>query len=214
MKTKNIVILLMILFIGLITLVMLNATNKFETIIGETLYSFHDHGIAAIFEAIGMLGSTTGIIVTLFIFMIVFAVVEKGLITSSLLFVAVLFGNIINKALKAVIGRDRPTFPQHIEEGYSFPSGHVMVGLLLFGTITYKLLKKTNDKKMKQIILVCTSLIVLIIGLSRLLEGEHFLTDVIGGMIAGSLLLIGIIQLDFYLHKIVINRKSKGDISI
>ncbi|PGT91422.1 hypothetical protein COD11_00885 [Bacillus sp. AFS040349] len=89
-----------------------------------------------------------------------------------------------------------------------------MVGLLLFGTNTYKLLKKTIDKKMKQIILVCTSLIVLVIGLSRLLEGEHFLTDVIGGMIAGSLLLIGIIHLDLYLHKIVITRKSKGDISI
>lgn len=80
----------------------------------------------------------------------------------------------LNKALKAVIGRERPTFPQHIEDGYSFPSGHVMVGLLLFGTIAYKLLKKTNDQKMKQIILVCTSLIVVVIGMSRLLEGEHF----------------------------------------
>ncbi|WP_121664635.1 phosphatase PAP2 family protein [Metabacillus litoralis] len=214
MKTKNIVILLTVLFIGLIALVMLNATNKFETIIGETLYSFHDHRLATIFEAIGMLGSTIGIIVTLFIFMIVFAIVEKGFITSSLLFVAVLFGNFLNKALKAVIGRERPTFPQHIEDGYSFPSGHVMVGLLLFGTIAYKLLKKTNDQKMKQTILVCTSLIVVVIGMSRLLEGEHFLTDVIGGMIAGSLLLIGIIHLDVYLHKIISRRKVKSDLSI
>lgn len=214
MERRHYTILLALLFIANIFFIKTNAVTEIDAIIGEALYSLHDQGITTFFTFIGMLGSTIGIISILFIFMGVFAFIEKSFVSSGMLFLTVLLGNIANKLVKAVIGRERPTFPEHIEDGYSFPSGHVMVGLLLFGMIAYMFMKKTNDKKMKQMILFCTGILVIIIGLSRLVEGEHFLTDVIGGILAGSLMLIGMMHIDGFIHKMLERRKVKGDVAV
>jgi len=213
-KIKYISSLLALAFIVLILLIKWNVVKDVDTKIGENIYQLHDRVVSTIISGIGTLGSTIGIISALFLFMFIFAWLEKGFVSAGVLFITVLLGNIGNKVLKAIVARDRPAFLQHIEDGYSFPSGHVMVGVLLFGMIAYNLMKRTRQKSIKQTILYVTSILILLIGFSRLLEGEHFITDVIGGILAGSIMLIGMIKLDKYVLQIVKNRKVKKDVAM
>jgi undecaprenyl-diphosphatase len=206
--------LLTLLLFGLVILIQTNAITRIDTSIGKELYSLHDHSLLNVIKWIGMLGSSVGIISVLFLSMILFAFVQKSFVSSAILFLSVFIGNIGNKLLKAVIGRERPSFPEHIEEGFSFPSGHVMVGLLLYGMIAYYLVRKSQTKVRNQTIVICTSLLLIFIGLSRLVEGEHFFTDVIGGFLTGGLVLIGMITIDRVVHIKIERRKVKSDVAL
>jgi undecaprenyl-diphosphatase len=207
-------ITLLFLFIGLVALIQTNLTFALDTSIGKAFYSLHDHMIGNVIIQVGKLGSTIGIITILFLFMIIFAIKEKGFVSAFILFLSVLVGNIGNKILKAIFERERPSFVNHMEDGFSFPSGHVMVGLLLFGMIAYFIIKAIQNKRTKQTILAGTCLLLILIGFSRLLEGEHYFTDVIGGFIAGCLLLIGMVSLDKLLHMKIVKSKVKSDVAL
>ena len=212
MKIKYILSLLVFTFLLLIVLIKLNVVNNIDTKFGETIYLLHDHPVSMIISGIGMVGSTIGIISTLFLFMFILAWLEKNFVSAAVLFFTVLLGNIGNKVLKGLVARERPAFPQHLEDGYSFPSGHVMVGGLLLGMIAFNMMKRTNQKNIKHMILSITGVLIFLMGFSRLLEGEHFVSDVIGGILAGSIMLIGMIKLDRYVHQMVRNKKRAKDL--
>lgn len=214
MKKIYLSFLLTLLLIVLVIFVKSNAIIAIDTLIGKALYSLHDLSLLNIIKWIGMLGSTVGIICVLFLFMIIFAFVEKSFVSSAILFLSVLLGNTVNKLLKAIIERERPSFVAHMEDGFSFPSGHVMVGLLLFGMIAYNLVKTSRTKRIKQTIFMSTSLLLILIGFSRLVEGEHFFTDVLGGFITGGLMLVGMISLDKLIHTRLQKRKMKSDVAL
>ena len=84
------------------------------------------------------LGDKIGIVIVAFIIAIWLVTVKKpdfiGMIYFDLLAVAV--GNEISKLLKDFIGRERPETAQ-LTETLSFPSGHAMVGLILYFISTY-----------------------------------------------------------------------------
>lgn len=212
MKIRYIFSLLLLVFLLLILFVKLDVVNDLDKTLGEDLYRLHDHPVSTIISIVGMIGSTVGIISILFLFMIILAWLEKGFVSSAVLFFTVLLGNITNKLLKGLIARERPAFPEHMEDGYSFPSGHVMIGGVLLAMIAYNLVKSTSQKYIQLTIIFITSFLILIVSFSRLIEGEHFVTDVIGGILAGSIMLIVMIGLDRYVHQLVKNRRIKKDI--
>ena len=214
MKRINLSLLLTFLFIVLVMLIKTKGINEFDTSIGKGMYTLHDQSLILVLEWIGMLGSTVGIIAILFLSMLLFIIIQKNFFTAAILFLSVLIGNVGNKVLKAIVERERPSFPEHIEDSFSFPSGHVMVGLLLFGMIAYYLVKASQTQKMKQLVITSTSVLLLLIGLSRLIEGEHFFTDVIGGFIAGGLVLIGMITVDQLVQTKIEQKEVKSDVSL
>lgn len=101
---------------------------------------------------------------------------------------------IVNNILKIIIKRERPNFLALVSESsYSFPSGHSMISILFFGSIIY-LVNKYNIKY-KKTITILLSIFIILVGLSRLYLGVHFLTDVIGGYLCGFIALIIIIMI-------------------
>ena len=101
---------------------------------------------------------------------------------------------IVNNMLKIIIKRERPNFLALVSESsYSFPSGHSMISILFFGSIIY-LVNKYNIKY-KKTITILLSIFIILVGLSRLYLGVHFLTDVIGGYLCGFIALIIIIMI-------------------
>ncbi len=74
---------------------------------------------------------------------------------------------------------------------YSFPSGHAMVSLVIYGMLSYLLATRFHRKRKS--ILSVTILLIAAIGLSRLYLGVHWPTDVIAGYAAGLVWLIACI---------------------
>jgi membrane-associated phospholipid phosphatase len=108
-----------------------------------------------------------------------------------------LFGGIgLNCILKLLFARSRPLLWDRLLEvsHYSFPSGHSMVSMAVYGYIAYTLAKQYPQYR-NQISALAVALIITI-GFSRLYLGVHWLTDVTAGYAAGLLWLLACIALN------------------
>ncbi|OUL17891.1 hypothetical protein BV372_34445 [Nostoc sp. T09] len=99
----------------------------------------------------------------------------------------------LNYALKVLFGRARPALWERIIHvgHHSFPSGHAMVSIVIYGFISYILVKQFPQWR-KQISALSVVLI-LAIGFSRLYLGVHWPTDVLAGYAIGLAWLIACI---------------------
>ncbi len=95
-----------------------------------------------------------------------------------------------NFILKVLFARARPVlWDRIIHVGHhSFPSGHAMVSIVVYGYIEYILMKQFPQYE-KQISTLTVALITAI-GFSRLYLGVHWLTDVTAGYATGLIWLI------------------------
>lgn len=98
--------------------------------------------------------------------------------------------------LTPLIARPRPTIQagicvHDIYNYYSFPSGHVSHDVVSSGFLLYVTLSEPVRRWRYRWLLiplqVFFALDILLIGYSRLLEGDHWLLDVLGGYLVGAL---------------------------
>lgn len=83
--------------------------------------------------------------------------------------------------LKNIFTRNRPIDINLIEEsGYSFPSGHSLTAMAFYGFIIYLIYSSKLPKRSKNIYISLFSILIFIVGISRIYLGVHFFTDVIG----------------------------------
>ena len=110
---------------------------------------------------------------------------------------------VLNNVLKLIFKRERPIDIMLVEEsGYSFPSGHTMVACIFYGFIIYLVNKSKYTRKTKTIINSILTILILLIGVSRIYLGVHYATDVIGSYLIGiSYLIIFIHFVEKYLDK-------------
>ena len=115
---------------------------------------------------------------------------------------------ILNQIIKFIMQRPRPTEFRIIEEtGYSFPSGHSMVSLAFYGYLVYLIYKYINNKHLKRTLIIILSVLICIIGVSRIYLGVHYTSDVLGGFLISFAYLIIYIEL---VNKFVLE-KNKDD---
>ena len=69
-------------------------------------------------------------------------------------------------------------------KGYAYPSGHATLATAVYGFLAI-LLARDVSPPYRLAIYISASLLVLLIGFSRLYLGAHWLTDVVGGMLLG-----------------------------
>jgi membrane protein DedA with SNARE-associated domain/membrane-associated phospholipid phosphatase len=99
---------------------------------------------------------------------------------------AVLFSQVLIKLLKFTLGRARPLdlYPGAAIEQFSFPSGHATSSMVIYGFLAFLLARRQAPTVRVGISAVAVSGIVLV-GLSRLYLGAHWLSDVLGGFSLG-----------------------------
>ena len=97
-------------------------------------------------------------------------------------------GEMVEQILKRTFRRDRPPNVEQwlVAGGFSFPSGHSMGAMVGYGLLAYLVLLRVKRPAARAVVLLCAACIVAAIGLSRLVLGVHFFTDVIGGYAAGA----------------------------
>ncbi len=89
---------------------------------------------------------------------------------------------LINQMLKFIFKRERPTGYRLIEmSGYSFPSGHAMASLAFYGLLIYIIKRLIKNKYLKILLITINIAIIILIGVSRIYLGVHYLSDVLTG---------------------------------
>jgi membrane-associated phospholipid phosphatase len=111
---------------------------------------------------------------------------------------ALLFG------LKEVFARDRPDLPfiRNLNT-YSFPSGHALLSFVFFSLLIWQLWQLKISRAWKLFYTIFFLLISLLIGISRIVLGYHYASDVLAGFSLG----LAYVILFFWLQKIL--KKNK-----
>ncbi|HEY3333927.1 MAG TPA: phosphatase PAP2 family protein [Candidatus Limnocylindrales bacterium] len=100
---------------------------------------------------------------------------------------------VVNEVLKRVVARPRPKLDwATVLPDYSFPSGHTMDSIVVLAAIAFVAWALFG----RRVGIVATGVAIglaLLIGFSRIYLGAHYLTDVIGGYLAGAIWLIAVL---------------------
>ncbi|GHU59496.1 phosphatase PAP2 family protein [Clostridia bacterium] len=96
----------------------------------------------------------------------------------------------LNVTLKMLFAIPRPDAHRLIvETGYGFPSGHAMNSTAFVGICVFLFIRGSH-KYGHKVFIVCLSVLFLILmGLSRVYLGVHNPTDILGGYLAGLIIL-------------------------
>lgn len=89
----------------------------------------------------------------------------------------------ITDQLKLVVGRARPVWedPLGAEPTYSYPSGHATAGLAVYAACGIALALLLRDPRWARAIAVAATVLGLAVGVSRVVLGVHWPSDVVGG---------------------------------
>lgn len=109
----------------------------------------------------------------------------------------------ISQILKFLFRRERPLLVYRLveESGFSFPSGHSMVGASFYGYIIYLIWKSNYSKDKKILSSLFLSILVLGIGFSRIYLGVHYASDVVAGLCLGICYTLIFIMIKEYSEK-------------
>jgi undecaprenyl-diphosphatase len=158
---------------------------SFDQALASSLYQNASPGEVSFFRAITILAGRAATIGIGIGIAIVLIVRRKMLLLLSWA-TAILGNSLLNAILKAAFQRSRPAFPDPflVETNWSFPSGHAMGAMVIYGMLTYLLILQFKQNISKIIVLFMVALILLI-GFSRLYLGVHYFSDVMAGYIVG-----------------------------
>lgn len=158
---------------------------QFELDIIKALQSGASDGLTIFFKIISLLGSWYGFIILLFVF---FFFAKKFALCFGVTFLG---GITFNYILKLLIDRPRP-FEISSEilaltdaMGRSMPSNHAFCATVLTIFLCYFILLFTQKKWVKGLVISCGTVFVLLVGLSRMYLGVHYLTDIVAGVMIG-----------------------------
>ena len=163
-----------ILFLLLVFVAVYYPTNEFDVITSNLLQ-------------IKILGQTAKIISTIFndkILLLIMVLLSAFLIwiketqKAIFIFFSAGFGGLILFIIKYTVQRVRP-LPE-VFSGYSFPSGHSTIIVVFFLSLLFIINKK-------EILSMLATFAIIAVPISRVVLGAHFLSDVIAGLLLGSI---------------------------
>ena len=160
-----------------------NFDNRAYNVVTSNTNTFLDN----MYKVFTFLGSTL-FIVGACIFILVFMKNKKmaGVIVGS-----VAISTVANNVIKLIFMRVRPVVRRLVEEhSFSFPSGHTMAAVTLYGILIFFVMKSRLNKKARITISVVLGLFPICVAVSRIYLGAHFASDVTGAAITSTALLL------------------------
>jgi undecaprenyl-diphosphatase len=137
-------------------------------------------------RCLSWLGGWAGVIVLVALAVVWLA--RRGRLALGMLLVAVaLGGQLLNSITKEGYDRPRPTAGSPIElpSSTSFPSGHAMTGIAVFGLLGLLVARELASRRARAAAIAAGFGLGALIGASRVVLNVHFLTDVLAGAALG-----------------------------
>jgi membrane-associated phospholipid phosphatase len=166
------------------------------------LFSHVPESVIPIFITITEMGDKKGIGIVALLMLAWLLLKKRNYVGAAALALSIALGNEVSKLLKGLFERPRPDL-EHLVlvKSYSFPSGHAMVGMIVYFMIAYLLMEEAKSKAGRIMIAVITAILLLLIGASRVILHVHYPTDVLGGYALGYLWVVIWILLYNYFKK-------------
>lgn len=185
-KSTYLIIVLFLLFLLLTFLIKLHLIDFVDVRIYEIIHSFRNKNLDFYFKNITKLGNMSIIFYIVFIFLII----KRNNYSLFLTAISIVSTSTMS-ILKNIIKRTRPDILRLINvSGYSYPSGHSMISVCVFGYLIYYILKTYKNNYLKYLLTTILSIIIISIGISRIYLGVHYFSDIIGGYLVSSVILI------------------------
>lgn len=115
---------------------------------------------------------------------------------------------ILNKTIKHIVQRMRPGDIRHLvhEGGFSFPSGHSITSMFVYGLLLYLILTHVKKRWLRNLLAAMAAIPMILVGPSRIYLGVHYPTDVLAGWCLGFAALMAVIEV---LQRIKSRRERK-----
>ncbi len=150
------------------------------------LFSHVPDSIIPFFIQVTQLGDKKGIGVVALLMLVWLLLMKRNYLGSSVLALSIALGNEVSKLLKNLFVRPRPDLEYLVHvKSYSYPSGHAMVGMVVYFMIAYLLMEGRYSKTAKILIGGFAAFLILLIGASRIFLHVHYPSDVLGGYALG-----------------------------
>jgi membrane-associated phospholipid phosphatase len=156
------------------------------------LHGIASPGLNALMWTLTDMGSSM-VIVPLFAIVVALLVRARRFGATLFLATASCGALILNATMKLFFERPRPQLPwAQVLPDYSFPSGHTMNGVVFYVALAV-IAWSIFGRRVGIASMVLASVLAFGIGVSRIYLGFHYLTDVVGGILAGNawLLVVG-----------------------
>lgn len=210
--TKRKIVLILILLVLFFILTGLVVTGKMDVLdksLFELLIKLKCKPLTNILYVITEIGSTIGVIIVLITSLISF-IKTKKLSDFKYVLMNTIIGVLLMKGIKEIVRRVRPSWKWIKEGGYSYPSGHTISAVLLYGTLLL-IVSKNVQGKLRKPLIAFLSIMMILIPISRIYFGVHYLTDVLASVILGFIILIItsiIMDKEYYIRDKNKNRKT------
>jgi membrane-associated phospholipid phosphatase len=165
-----------------------NELGPFDETVTKKVISFRTDGLTFFFKVMTDLGDQTAYIIVIIALALYFFLRHRNWQFIAQTVVVLLLATLTNVLLKHAIHRKRPSI-EHLVEVYSlsYPSGHAMSAMAFYGFLIYLVVAGPMRKRLKVLMVIFLSAIILSIGVSRIYLGVHFPSDVLAGFIGGFL---------------------------
>jgi undecaprenyl-diphosphatase len=136
---------------------------------------------------VSALGSAVTLIV-MTVLVLGYLLLRRGYATAALVVIATTGGYGLSAFLKESFARDRPGVVPHLSHvtSESFPSGHSMLASVVYLTLGVLLAQRATRRREKIYFIHAALFLSFFIGVSRVLLGVHYPTDVLAGWGAGT----------------------------
>lgn len=158
-----------------------------DYIIVNWVYSFRTPVLNEIMKAITTLGNVSGVAIFLGIVLIALFFLKKKKYIIPIIISSV-FGEVFVYFMKIIAQRARPLTQNALitETDFSFPSGHAMIAITVYGFVLYFLIQACKERWQRIALVIVGGLLILSIGFSRLYLGVHWPTDILASYLLGG----------------------------
>jgi undecaprenyl-diphosphatase len=193
------------LFAGLTLFVAGGATGEADFAIEQTVYGWRSPGLNTLIETITYCGNTASIITLI---LLLLALPKTRVPYGLPVFAAGVLTTVIKVIVKTAVARPRPDAVYFLvqETGYSYPSGHSITSVAVYGILAWLLWYYHKPAVQAALhlpgaaanaggaagmsgrdraLMILCAFLAFAIGLSRIYVGVHHPTDILGGWLAG-----------------------------
>ena len=192
LKKKIVILICSLIFISLVIMYYTNNLEWIDNFFYNHIISLKSDTTTSFFIYLTVLGGA-GITVLLINFNLLLNK-KKGLYFIINIVIVVT----LNFILKLIFMRQRPTVEHLVlENWYSFPSGHSMNSVALYGLLIYYMYHSKRNKYLRVIGIILSVLFIILVPISRVYLGVHFFSDILAGIC------LSMVWLMFYQNKVL-----------